>query len=218
MDGTGVLLGDFTEELRRYCNVHLVSYPEDKALGYQALTEIVRANLPKHEPYVIVGESFSGPIALTLAAERPPNLIGTVLSCSFARSPARFLGLMAWLMRAYPRRLISIALIGSVTLGRWFTPGMQRSLSTLIRRIPSRVWASRLQAMASLDLAHIEGRISTPLLYLHATEDKLVDAKEAAYVRALVPSMEQVGFEAPHLLLQVRPGEAAAHIANFFGW
>src|SRR5690349_6963140 len=90
MDGTGEFLSDFADELGRYCKVRKIAYPEDKAMGYRALIEIVSAALPKNEPYFIVGESFSGPIALSISSENPQGLVGTVLCCSFARNPRFF--------------------------------------------------------------------------------------------------------------------------------
>ncbi|UUZ51553.1 alpha/beta hydrolase [Massilia sp. B-10] len=47
----------------------------------------MRSRLPPAEPYFLLGESFSGPVAIALAAERPPMLLGLILSCTFARNP-----------------------------------------------------------------------------------------------------------------------------------
>jgi len=216
MDGTGEFLVDFSIELERYCKVLNIVYPEDKPLGYPSLIEIVRAALPRDEPFFIIGESFSGPIALTVAAEDPQNLIGTVLCCSFARSPRHGLGILHWLAKAYPRRFIPTSLVGFLTLGPWFTPKQQRLISTLILRIPSNVWASRLQAMAGVDLNFIKGRISTSVCYLAATEDRLIDKREIAYIRELIPHLQEDQLEGPHFLLEAKPKEAAEKIADFF--
>ncbi len=42
--------------------------------------ELVRAALPAGEPYILLGESFSGPIALALAAERPHGSIRPIIN------------------------------------------------------------------------------------------------------------------------------------------
>ena len=217
MDGTSEFLVDFTKELGRHCRVLKVTYPEDRPLDYPALIEIVRSRLPKDGPYFLIGESFSGPIALSIASENPQNLMATVLCCSFARSPGPGLGTLSWLARGWPRRLAPTALAGSLILGRWLTAERQQLLSTLIRRIPSAVWASRLQSMANIDLKSIKGRISTPVLYLAATEDRLVGKREIAYIRGLIPQLQEHALEAPHFLLEVRPIEAAEKIASFVG-
>lgn len=215
MDGTSEFLVEFTKELGRYCKVLKVAYPEDRPLDYPALIEIVRSRIPKDEPYFIIGESFSGPIALSIASENPQNLIATVLCCSFARSPGPGLGFLSWLSRSYPTWLVPAALPGSLILGRWLTPERQQLLSTLIRRIPSVVWASRLRSMANIDLDFIKGRIATPVLYLAATEDCLVRKREVAYIKQLIPHLQEYELEAPHFLLEVRPVEATEKIAGF---
>lgn len=215
MDGTSEFLVDFAKELGKYCRVLKVAYPEDRPLDYPALIEIVRPHLPTDEPHFIIGESFSGPIALCIAAENPKNLVGTVLCCSFARSPGPGLGALSWLSRNYPSRFIPTALVGFLILGRWFTPERRMLLSTIIRRIPSSVWASRLRSMANIDLSSIKGRISTPVLYLAATEDRLVGKAEIAYLKELIPQLQEYELEAPHFLLEVQPAKAAEKIAGF---
>jgi len=69
--------------------------------------------------------------------------------------------------------------------------------------------------MANVDLNSIKGRIATPVLYLAATEDRLVHKREITYIRELIPHLQDHELEAPHFLLEVRPLEAAEKIAGF---
>jgi pimeloyl-[acyl-carrier protein] methyl ester esterase len=87
LDGTGKL---FTELLRALdCRVAsiVVPYPTDVALGYDELETLVRAALPAQGSYVLLGESFSGPLAIRIAARPPPGLVGLILSVTFASNP-----------------------------------------------------------------------------------------------------------------------------------
>jgi pimeloyl-ACP methyl ester carboxylesterase len=87
MDGTASLFSEFSTALGAEFEVIPVSYPSDVPLGYRELEQVARAALPEDKPFVLLGESFSGPIAIAIAASSPPGLLGLVLCCSFARNP-----------------------------------------------------------------------------------------------------------------------------------
>src|SRR5687767_5910188 len=86
MDGTGHLFAPFLEALGNEFNVKVVRYPGTEALNYAELEAVARAAMPDG-PFVLLGESFSGPIAISLAASGSPHLKGLVLCCTFARNP-----------------------------------------------------------------------------------------------------------------------------------
>lgn len=89
MDGTGDLFAPFLAAMGPECKVLCIRYPDDAAMGYVELEVLVRSQLPHDANYVVLGESFSGPIAASLSAAPPPGLMGIVLCCTFLRSPAR---------------------------------------------------------------------------------------------------------------------------------
>jgi pimeloyl-ACP methyl ester carboxylesterase len=92
LGGTGELFEPFLAALGSAVAVKVIRYPGDVALGYDALGRFVRAMLPEGEPFVLLGESFSGPIAISLAATGGTQLRGLILCCSFARNPRPSLG------------------------------------------------------------------------------------------------------------------------------
>src|SRR5690349_8746161 len=87
MDGTGTLFAPFITALEDAASIKIITYPTDQPLGYAALECLIRDQLPANEPFVLVAESFSGPIAIALAATPPAGLLGVVLCCSFTRNP-----------------------------------------------------------------------------------------------------------------------------------
>jgi pimeloyl-[acyl-carrier protein] methyl ester esterase len=87
MDGTGQLLGRFLEALGPEVRAIVVSYPIAQALDYSQLEACARKMLPSDQPFVLSGESFSGPIAVSIAASSPNGLRGLVLCCSFVKNP-----------------------------------------------------------------------------------------------------------------------------------
>jgi pimeloyl-ACP methyl ester carboxylesterase len=87
MDGTGVLFADFVASLPPEFKPLVVAYPNDPKLGYPELEVLARAALPRDQRFILLGESFSGPVAISIAASNPPGLLGLILCCTFARSP-----------------------------------------------------------------------------------------------------------------------------------
>src|ERR1043165_4573138 len=98
MDGTATPRADFAAAVGPAIEPHIVSYPPDPTLGYAELEALARASLPTDRPYVLLGESFSGPIAISIAASRPRYLVGLILCVTFASNPLPVLGPMPWLL------------------------------------------------------------------------------------------------------------------------
>lgn len=214
LDGTGTLLAQFAEAVRpHFTTVTTIAYPRDKALGYAALERLVREALPRDEPFLLLGESFSGPVALAIAADPPPGLQGVVLSTSFAQCPWRtlrsFASLAAWLpVRAAPMPLVSWWL-----LGRWATPELNARLELALASVSPDVLRSRVQS--ALRAAVAIDRVSIPLLYLRATRDRLMPASASDCIAAAMPRVSVVDIEGPHLLLRTAPEASARAIATF---
>jgi len=85
MDGSGVLLTGLVHRLSQHRPVRVISYPNSEPLTYDELTTFVIERTPDSR-FVILGESFSGPIAIEVAATEP-RVAGLILASSFARHP-----------------------------------------------------------------------------------------------------------------------------------
>lgn len=202
MDGTGLLFRALQQALPLDVRATVVEYPRDETLGYDELLE--RIPIPS-EPFVIVAESFSGPLAVRLAARELPNLRGLVLAATFVRSP-----------RAIPRWALS-PLLFSVpppdAVLRWALMGNAdvSLLREAIRSVKPGVLAHRLREIAKVDVSDELRRCRVPMLEISASRDRLIP-------RALsseFPHIEHVELDAPHLVLQRCAREAAQHIVEF---
>src|SRR5580698_6226929 len=120
MDGTGELFTPLLKILRPSLDATVVRYP-DEPLGYSALQEIAAEALPRDRRFIVVGESFSGPIAVALASASPPGLSGFILCASFVRPPRRFAGTLAGLLGILPRTRIPDAIAAHYMMGRFAT-------------------------------------------------------------------------------------------------
>jgi len=74
LDGTGELFEHFVNALTDQTQALIFRYPAEARLGYAELTKFVKEQLPVNEPYILLGESFSGPIAVSIAATQIPML------------------------------------------------------------------------------------------------------------------------------------------------
>jgi pimeloyl-ACP methyl ester carboxylesterase len=214
MDGTGLLFENFVASLGPEFDAIVVRYPIDEALDYRALESIASRSLPTDRPFVLLGESFSGPIAISLAAAAPPGLMGLVLCCSFASSPRPLLGklpLVQWL----PIKRIPMKLSSWFLMGRHANPDLRSAFEHAISLVSARVLQARMRAVLAVDVSAKLEQLRLPVLYLRGTEDRVVPGSAAELVCKLVPQARVVDLVAPHLLLQAVPVEAASAISRF---
>jgi pimeloyl-ACP methyl ester carboxylesterase len=214
LDGTGRLLRDFRRAIGPHARTILVSYPADQPLDYTALEAIVRSRLPTRKPFVLLAESFSGPIAISIAANRPAGLRGLILACSFARNPLPMLAPLGPSIRLLPIRWAPVALLAWTTLGRYATPTLRSELADALRRVSPSVIRKRLRLVVDVDVSPLLARVAVPILYLRASEDRLVP-RSGSYALAAMPHVRFVEIEGPHFLLQANPSTAAAYVQEF---
>lgn len=215
LDGIGDLFDPLLQSFSDQFNVQVVRYPTDLALGYEALQEFVRNALPVNEPYVLLGESFSGPIAIALAAESPPSLKGLVLCCTFARNPWPILSNARGLLPFLPIGNMPSVALGHFLLGSFSTPSLRHAISTAVGKVSSAVLRARMSEVLAVDASALVPRIRVRCIYLQALHDRLVPETAFAHIKAFLPSVEVVKIDAPHCLLQANPAAASEVISNF---
>ena len=215
MDGTGEMLAEFAREARAHFDaVQVIAYPRDQAMDYAALAPFVRAALPKDAPFVLLGESFSGPLALQVASSAPRGLQGVVLSTSFARDPVPMLRPFAALLARLPVRAVPMRVVAWWLLGRWQTPAQRAALRQALGSLAPEVLPARMRCamQANEDVRAIQ----VPLLYLRATEDRLIDPRAGDRIVSQAKRAEHITIEGPHLLLQAAPRACACAIGAYF--
>jgi pimeloyl-ACP methyl ester carboxylesterase len=216
LDGTGVLFGPLVRALPPTLTPHVVAYPPDLCLGYPELLPLVLAALASDGDFVLLGESFSGPLALLAAVRRPPNVRGVVLCASFVRKPVRLVprcarGLVSPLLcRLFPAFALFKALVGGYS---------SRELRGLMAKAHAMVspaaLACRLRAVLEVDVSEELRACPVPLLYLAGARDHVVPRHNLRGIARLRPDVQSVVLPTPHLVLQTRPVEAAKALADF---
>lgn len=216
LDGTGTLFQPLLRALPAGWRTCVVSYPVDAKADYDALTRAATQALPADGRIVLLGESFSGPVAIRLAAALGSRLQALLLCCSFARNPRPRLlplgGLISWLPSPglLPSRLVERMLLG----GR--APAESRALlSAALASLPAAVLQARLRMVMAVDVTPELAAVTAPVLYLRAGQDRLVPSSAAVDVQQHCPQAIVTRLAGPHGLLQAEPVASAAAMTSF---
>ena len=211
MDGTGELLTALADQLALHRPVQLLAYPRDEPLNYAQLTTYVVERAP-NRPFVILGESFSGPIAIEVAAT-DPRAVGLVLASSFARHPlpAQFAAFTRLLdLRWLPKRLIATALMGSTA-----TPELTARLHQVLAALPQEILQFRAREALRVDKRNRLSEITCPVLSLHGRFDHLVNRRQVDEIATAQPRCQVHWLDSSHMLLATHPDAAAKVIDQF---
>ena len=214
MDGSGLLFDGFVSALG--AKTLVVSYPRDQALGYEQLEAFVQRMLPVDEPYLLLGESFSGPLAIALAAKGLPGLRAVVLVCTFARlRPPRAPALLHALFERLPFWKLPVAVGARGLFGRFDGAAVRASLAQAIEGVQPAVWRMRLRSVLNVDVTQQLERIRVPMLYLRASDDRVVPARASELISRSHSHVRVVTVDGPHALLQTNPVACAAAVRQF---
>lgn len=214
MDGTGTLFAPLISALGPDISTVVVRYP-DQPQEYAAHENAALAALPEQQPYVVLGESFSGPIAISIAARSPPGLLGYILCSSFLSCPRNVLRLMLPLLGLFPPQRVPNSVATYFLMGRFATEDLRRLHGEALKLVSPETLVARLGAIANVDVRDRVARVSAPGLFLRATEDRMVPESAAKTFAQLAAKARVVDIEGPHFLLQFNPAEAARIIRKF---
>lgn len=215
LDGTGLLFNDLVATLPSEIEPLVVRYPTDRLLGYAKLEEIVRTSIPKNSPFVLLGESFSGPLAISIAASKPAGLIGLVLNCTFARYPRELFRRFHWLAPYIPVAGPVVRLARRAVSPRRVESAVAKKLNAAREIVGKKVFRARIEELLRVDVTGLLGEIDVPILDLRALRDGIVPNRAGDEIRKRKAQVRAVDMEGPHFLLQARPKEAAKVISQF---
>lgn len=217
MDGTGKLFRDFVDALPAEFEALTVSYPPDRCMPYSSLLPMVLDSCPKDEPFVILAESFSTPLAILCGARNLPNLSGVVICAGFATSPVK--GWRRWVCGLLTPLFFRIPL-PEIAVRRWLL-GEDAPLSLLdsarvtISSVHPKVLVKRLGAVLACNTLDALSRVSVPMLYIQAAKDRIVGVRCLEEMLQIRPDLKVERIDGPHLLVQRRPQRVAETAARF---
>ncbi|NWJ41976.1 MAG: alpha/beta hydrolase [Geothrix sp.] len=213
MDGTGLMFEPFVKALAGF-EARVVRYPATMT-AYPDCVAFARQQLPTDQPFLLLGESFSGPVAIALAAEAPEGLVGLVLCSSFARNPRPEWLWLRPLLRLLPPLQLPLPLLRRLLLGRGAAGELVRLTTAMLPHFPTAAMKGRTLAVAAVDHTALLDRIPVPMLALCASHDRLVPKRAAAWIQAHRSQLDITTLQGPHWLLQTRPEACLRAIQAF---
>ena len=184
-------------------------------MTYAEHEDFVSEHLPTGEDFVLLAESFSGPIGISIASRAPARLKGLILCCSFASNPLPVFSPFARLVGAAPAFIVPPALMAPWLYADRATPELRHAHAQAMSRVSASTIRARVAAVLAVDYRDQLRRSEVPILYLRARKDRLIPTSAGRAIQELRPDCELTEFDAPHFLLQTEPQACAAAVMSF---
>lgn len=188
--------------------------PKDGPQTYARLLPWLNSR-PFPKSYVLVGESFGGPLSLLHAAGGPRGLKGVALLGSFARMGLPFSRALSYLLPPLPlasrffRRFNQRAL---------FSGSASRAQLDFFRKETSEtspwIYRARFQEVMRCDVRPVLPAIQVPVLSIRAIRDQMVPDRAEGDLHAL-RELRQASIDSPHVIAGTRPRQLAKLLLNF---
>lgn len=211
MDGALELRGELLSRLSSHYQVLGVPLPASTA-NYSEVASLVVPRLPAGR-LVLIGESYSGPLAIELASRLSDRIAGLVLVATFARAPLpAFIGKLTSTVdhRAIPARVRDFFLFGHTG-----TRQQRAALHAAAMALDPDVAAQRVRAALKADARAELRALACPVLCLHGQFDRLIRPSLALEIAGINRRVQLRFLPAAHMLLETHAAEAAAEIAAF---
>lgn len=215
LDGTDIFFQPLLAALPDTVERIVITHPKDGPQDYARLLTHVRERLREVPEYCVLGWSFSGPLALQLAAAEPQKVRGVILVASFVRPPHPWMAVFApalaapvmWLWRA-ARRL-------PLWLGRARGDALRQAKNRTWREVSARLLAARLRTIARVDVRPQLQACTAPMLYLMSQTDVIVPPRATQEILQLQPAMRLAKIPGYHQALYTHPEPAAHAVLEF---
>ncbi len=174
--------------------------------------DITAKVLPEGGHFVLLAESYSGPLAVLLATRLDVEAL--VLVATFVTSPIpRLFCLVPWSFMAHvkpPLWMIQLLLTGGDS-------DLASKVRAAMLELKPSVLAARFRALSNVDVVPQLRQLTCRLLYIQATEDRVVSPKHYREISAARQDTEFKSVSAPHLVLQTVPYEVWDTLSEFWG-
>ena len=149
-----------------------------------------------------------------LAWKKPFGLKGVVFVATFAKTPVKLPSVLTYAIEIMPikSRLLTW-LAQPLLMGKWSDKEFTAKFRQAMNLVPAATIAARLREVLKVDIVEKLGRLSIPVLYLSATNDRLVPSRMALDFERAPDAVFTI--EGPHFLLQAKAPQSAEHILSF---
>jgi pimeloyl-[acyl-carrier protein] methyl ester esterase len=217
LDGTGRMFEPFLKIIRPPILPLVVRFPRDRPQNYQQLLHHIREEVPWDEPYVLVAESFSSPLALYFAQSQWEDIQAVILCSGFVRNPLSEMQRLIYSM--LPKRIMKksppLSALRSLMLGGDSPAYLNDLFKSSMEYVLPDVIASRIDLALNTDASTALQECKRPVHYLQASHDNLIGRRGWEQISHLRSDCTCMEIEGPHLLIQSRPLEVLAAIEQF---
>jgi pimeloyl-ACP methyl ester carboxylesterase len=216
LDGTDVFLRPLLARLPSSIVTRPILFPDAGPCAYPQLLDLVRRQLVGIPACYVLACSFSGPLAVMLAAAAPDQVRGLILVATFLRSPRPALaplrfaisGSLVWTLRFLRRLPI------------WLRPqndAMRAAKRETWARVSARGLAGRARAVLTVDVRDLlRSRCrDLPVLSVSYEADTVVARRWSDEIIDCSPSAQTVVLPGGHLGLFDDPQRLAAELVRF---
>jgi pimeloyl-[acyl-carrier protein] methyl ester esterase len=217
LDGTGLSYGPLGEVMPENARVTVVHYPADQKLSFGELVQCTYEQLPRNKPLILIAESFSGPIAISLASSFPSHIKGIVFCATFMKfarpfllATAKYLPLLSLLRRPAPDFLLYF-----VCGGRPFSDKLLPLFRQIEKLVKPEVMAHRIRMLNDIDVTADARTLRLPCCYIQGARDKLIPARCVVPFEKYLSGLIVKSVDGPHGILQAQPEKCAEIIMEF---
>lgn len=213
LDGTGLMFAPFLSLLQSF-DTQIIPFPQSGSQDYNTLKELVKSQLP-NEDFVLIAESFSGPIAAMLAKENIKKMRGVVFVATFLSPPNIILLNIAKILplKILSKFPFSKHMIRALFLGRNANNAIVELFLNTVKSLSSDIIKARISSIKSLTIDKFNTEV--PAIYVLALNDKLIPKSKSNEFKLYFKRILVKEVAAPHFLLQTTPNEAAETVKEF---
>lgn len=214
LNGTNTLFQGFIAAAPEDAKCIAIEYPKQACKTYSELIDQVEKAVEDIEgDFIILGESFSGPIAVEIAAKKPAGLKAVILAASFVQPPNfNFTKYLPWKLGF---KLATPIYTVREKLARPKNRPFIRAILNDLRQVPAEVMAYRISEIFNMNATKALEQCDVPLLYLQGKYDFVVPKKNFRVIQRLAPNVRRSVLPTQHFLLQSHPKKAWETIIKF---
>jgi pimeloyl-ACP methyl ester carboxylesterase len=215
LDGTDAFFAPLIKLLPAHVRPLALTYPDHGPYRYEELLPRIRASLSGVGSCYVYASSFSGPLAVMLAAAEPQKVRGLILGATFVRAPRRYPGLF--------RLVASTPIVSALRLLRRLPVWLLRRRSDALREAKRETWvttsarslAARARSVLVVDVRKQLSQCKQPVLAIAFADDTVI---ARAYVEEIVScstSAKLVTVPGGHMGLFTHAAGLAAEVVRF---
>lgn len=218
LDGTGASFEPLLKLIPSDIFTKTIYYPNDKFYSFEEIIEHAKSQIEPSQENIILAESFSGPIAITLIGSGQVKAKGLILCSTFARSPRplliKVLGhlpLKVITRFLFRKSILKYAIEGDdTTLDLYLTMWKKVNL-----QVPTRILTHRLKLIDQTDVRRWLPNITIPCCYIRATHDIALPLSTLLDFTETIPDLRVRSIRGPHFILLAHPHASLMAIRDF---